>query len=449
MSEVPSVVRQAPLSERLRGSPDPARWWVLAGVAGFAAVSYFDRVNISVTAELMMPALGITKMQMGEIFTSFLIGYAVFQLPGGMAGDRFGPRITLAASALVWAAATCLTGLLPELLRSRVYAAFLALWGIRFVLGMAEATTFPVANRVVRNWIEPSERALGNAIVFLGTSFASATAGPLVSWLMLRIGWQRTFYVASLPSVAIAILWYWLARDRPPGRRESPATKTSPPGTYNSADEDAGTETSIIQLLRQRNVLLLVISYVSEGYVLFIFVFWLYIYLVERRGFTIMRGGWASSLPWLMALLISPLGGLACDSIARSRGRLGGAKVVIMMGYALSGAALFVAAYSASPWVSLLSLSLSITFLMSAESSFWVSAAYLGGERVGALSGVMNTAGIAGGIVSTLLVPVLTEHFGWLAAFGSGAIMALLCVVLASALNEKIACSGNRLTSPV
>ncbi|HEX4020007.1 MAG TPA: MFS transporter, partial [Acidobacteriaceae bacterium] len=69
------------MSARQRG-----RWWTVAGAAGFALVSYLERTNISITGELMVPALGITKIQMGEMFTSFLIGYAVFQVPGGMAG---------------------------------------------------------------------------------------------------------------------------------------------------------------------------------------------------------------------------------------------------------------------------------------------------------------------------------------------------------------------------
>ncbi|MGC2639013.1 MAG: MFS transporter, partial [Acidobacteriaceae bacterium] len=177
-----------------------ARAWILAGAACFAFVSYLERTNISITAEMMIPALGLTKLQMGEIFTAFLIGYALFQVPGGIAGDRLGPRKTLALSALVWAAMTALTGVIPSLLRGHPHAAFWALAAIRFTLGAAEATTFPVANRVVRNWIPPGRRAMGNAIVFLGTSLASATAGPLVAALMLRIGWQRAFEICALPA---------------------------------------------------------------------------------------------------------------------------------------------------------------------------------------------------------------------------------------------------------
>lgn len=408
--------------------------WMLAGAACFAFVSYLERTNISITAEMMIPALGLAKVQMGEIFTAFLLGYALFQVPGGIAGDRLGPRKTLALSALVWAAMTALTGAVPSLLRGHPSAAFWSLAAIRFVLGLAEATTFPVANRVVRNWIPPGRRAMGNAIVFLGTSLASATAGPLVAALMLRLGWQRALEICALPALVLAGLWGGKARDLPPSTDPHlPAAPQPRPGS--SAPAAAPT---LATLLRRRNVVLLIASYVSEGYVLFIFVFWLYIYLVERRGFTMMRGGWMTAVPWLLAFLVSPLGGLACDRLSvRFGARLAGAKAVIMAGYALSGALLFLAAYARSPWMSVLSLSLSVTALMSAESSFWVSAAHLSGERVGAVSGVMNMAGIGGGIASTLLVPILTQRLGWLAAFGSGTAMALLCAALAALLRES------------
>lgn len=164
-----------------------AQWtrsWVMAALAGFALVSYMARANVSVAAEAMIPALGLSHVQMGQIFTSFLVGYAVFQVPGGALGDRFGPRLTLGISAIIWAAATLLTGLLPLLFPPRQVISFAALWGIRFILGASEATTFPVGNRAVRNWMPPHLRALGNSIMFTGTSIASAATAPLVSRLM-------------------------------------------------------------------------------------------------------------------------------------------------------------------------------------------------------------------------------------------------------------------------
>ncbi len=397
----------------------------MAALAGFALVSYMARANVSVAAEAMIPALGLSHVQMGQIFTSFLVGYAVFQVPGGALGDRFGPRLTLGISAIIWAAATLLTGLLPLLFPPRQVISFAALWGIRFILGASEATTFPVGNRAVRNWMPPHLRALGNSIMFTGTSIASAATAPLVSRLMTSYGWQASFYVTAAPALVIGILWLWLARDAPAQPAAIPSAAPTGRPEYSSAAAHP-----IRELLRERNVILLIASYVSEGYVLFIFVFWLYIYLVEKRGFSMLRGGWIAAIPWLTALLLTPMGGVACDRIARRAGRLQGAKAVIIIGYGISGVMLFMAAFAPSRWMAVAALSLSIACLMSAESSFWSSAVYLSEGQVGLLSGIMNTAGILGGIISTSLVPVLAQHLGWGAALGSGTLMALACAGL-------------------
>jgi ACS family glucarate transporter-like MFS transporter len=409
------------------------RWWVMAGLSGFALVSYMARANISIAAALMIPALGLSQVQMGQVFTSFLIGYAIFQVPGGAVGDRFGPCLTLGISALIWSATTLLTGLLGLLFTGRFAVAFLALWIIRFILGASEATTFPVGNRAVRNWMPPHLRALGNSIMFTGTSIASAITAPVVSRIMTRFGWESSFLVTAMPALVIGLLWLWLARDHP---EPVASSANGSPVKADFAATAALPAKPLLALLRERNVALLIASYVSEGYVLFIFVFWMYIYLVDKRGFSMLRGGLIAAIPWITALVLTPFGGYVCDRIARTQGRLMGAKAVIMAGYGLSGLMLFLAAYAPSRAVAVGALSLSIACLMSAESSFWSSAVYLAEGPVGVLSGIMNTAGIAGGIASTSLVPVLAQKFGWGAALGSGTIMAILCAGLWSFVSQ-------------
>lgn len=416
------------------------RWGTIAFLASFSFVSYLERANISVAAELMIPALGITKVQMGQIFTSFLIGYALFQIPGGFLGDKFGPRLTLAISAITWGACTLITGLLPVFFASAL-TVFVALWLVRFLLGISEATTFPVGNRVVRNWMPPAERASGTAVFILGTCTASAVTSPLVSWLMLRFGWQVSFYLTTLPALVIAIAWWRFARDTPDTHPRVNAAELAHIRAADHPSTQAQTQASqpLLSLLRQRNVFLLILSYMSEGYVLFIFVFWLYIYLVEERSFTMIRGGWMAAIPWLTALLLTPVGGIVCDRLGARYGRLAGAKAVVMVGYALSGLLLFLAAYAHAAWLSVAALSLSIAFLMAAESPFWATATYLGGANVGTLSGVMNAAGVLGGILSTSLMPVLVQHFGWLVALASGTVMGLFCVLVWIGIREPAA----------
>jgi len=100
---------------------------------------------------------------------------------------------------------------------------------------------------------------------------------------------------------------------------------------------------------------------------------------------------------------------------------------VIMIGYGLSGILLFVAAGTESRTVSVAAVCFSVGFLYFAEPAFWATALHISGEHAAASSGVMNTAGILGGIVSTSLVPIIVKHYGWMPALASGAAVAIAC----------------------
>ncbi len=415
--------------------PTRVRWWTLLMLFGFAFVSYLQRINISVAAELMGPELHLTKVQMGQIFSSFLIGYAIFQIPGGVFGDRYGTRLTLAVSAGLWGVCTVLTGFVPSPAGYAVGVSFALLWLVRFLLGSAEATTYPVGALAVHRWIRAPERGFANSLMLAGTSFAAAFSSLFVSWLMLRVGWRWSFFVTSLPAFVIGLAWWVWSRNTPGehgGVNAAELALLNTEAEVGKTPEERRAAGGVRwgALLRDPRIVMLCVSYVAEGYLLFIYVFWLYTYLVEVRGFSMMNGGLVGALPWLSGLCLTPVGGWVADRIAMRRGRLVGAKYVIMVGYSVAGALLFVAAYAPARGVCVAALCLSVGFLMAAEASFWVSATYLAGAHGGAVSGLMNTAGIVGGIVSTSLVPVLVARFNWLVALGSGTVVAMGCVLL-------------------
>jgi ACS family glucarate transporter-like MFS transporter len=277
----------------------------------------------------------------------------------------------------------------------------------------------------VRNWILPRQQGLANSLMFAGTSLAAAFSTPAVSWLMVRFGWRNAFFLTAIPALAIAAAWWFFSTNRP---REHRLVNQAELALTHDDRETAHTSLAdFLHLLGNRKILLLCLSYVAEGYLLFIYVFWLYIYLVEVRHFSMLNGGLAASLPWLTGFCLTPLGGLAADRIALRHGRLVAAKYVVMVGYSLAGVLLFVAAYAPARALCVAALCLSVGFLMASEASFWVSATWLAGESGGAVSGLMNTAGILGGILSTSLVPVLVAHFNWLTALGSGTVVAIGC----------------------
>jgi ACS family glucarate transporter-like MFS transporter len=401
------------------------RWFVVATLFGISFASYMERMNLSVAAELMMPALSLTKSDLAIVFNSFLLGYAIFQVPAGWLGDRFGSRMVLGLSALSWGVVTVLSGLLPGVISRTVAATVALLVALRFLLGATEASTYPVAARAVHQWMPPERRGFGSSLMLMGASVASAFTAPFVSWSMLRFGWRASFYLTSVVAFAVALLWVSFTQVPP---ASEPAVPVAPSG------RQAG------QWLNT-NVVLLSLSYVSEGYLLFMFVSWLYIYLVEVRGFSLAKGGLVAALPWLAAIAATPLGGFISDRIAARSGRIASARILIMTGYTSSGLLLLAAALVHARPLAVLALSISLGSLYLAESSFWTAAASISGSNAGVVAGFMNTIGILGGIASNSIVPPLVKQYGyggWIAAFSSGAAMGLFSAALWWVLGKRL-----------
>ncbi|RPJ74187.1 MAG: MFS transporter, partial [Acidobacteria bacterium] len=186
------------------------RWRIVALLAGFSLVSYALRTNISIAAALMRSDLHLSQVQLGQIFSAFLIGYAVFQVPAGALGDRFGARLVLTVAAAVWGLTTVMTGALPGIVTGAA-GTLTVLMIVRFLLGAAEAATYPVATSAVGVWMPASERVFANSLVIAGMALGSAVMPPVISRVMVASGWRAAFYATSILGFLIAGLWWWYA----------------------------------------------------------------------------------------------------------------------------------------------------------------------------------------------------------------------------------------------
>src|SRR5271154_3778069 len=116
---------------------------VLVLICLMYGITYIDRVNVSTAAGAFQKELHLSNTQVGLVFSAFAYPYLVFQIIGGWVSDRFGARLTLTVSAIIWALATLLTGLaggLASMLCARV------------LLGFGEGATFPAATRAMSDW---------------------------------------------------------------------------------------------------------------------------------------------------------------------------------------------------------------------------------------------------------------------------------------------------------
>ena len=406
---------------------------ILGLLFAISVVTYIDRVNISVTARQMMPALGLTNQEMGFVFSAFVIGYALFQVPGGWLADRWGIRIVLTIALLWWSCFTVLTATAPASDLAGPLGIVGVLTLVRFLLGVGEATALPTFNRAVTDWLPTHERGLGIGIAIGGIGVGSAITPPVTAWIMVNYGWQTAFFASASLGIGLAVIWWFLARDRP-----SDHPWVTKYGTAASAERVPDTEIlpttaqSIpwAALRRTPTVWWLVLSYGCLGYVAYVYMSWFYLYLVNVRGFDILQGGFFASAPFLAILVSCPLGGWVTDRLALRHGITYGRKVVGIAGMTLAAATIAFGALMESPYLAIASLSMGAGWLYFTVGAYWSSTSDLSKAHAGSLSGLMNMGANIGGAISPSLTPWIAQQWGWPVSLGVAALIALIGGIL-------------------
>lgn len=402
--------------------PSPRRWLIIGLLFALSIVTYIDRVNISVTARQMMPALGLTEQEMGIVFSAFVVGYALFQIPGGWLGDRWGIRVVLMIALIWWSCFTAWTAIAATSFLAAPLGIVGALALVRFLLGVGEAAALPTFNRAVTDWLPAHERGLGIGIAIGGIGIGAAITPPVTAWIMVNYGWQSAFYVSSGIGFALAVIWWFLATDRP-----SP----HPAHTYDEAASSrpsAPTSPSIPwSILRKTpTVWWLMLSYGCLGYVAYVYMSWFYLYLVNERGFSVLRGGVLAAAPFLAILISCPLGGWVTDRLTLRRGVTKGRQVVGMIGMGMAACSIALGAVTEYPYLALAALSLGAGWLYFTVGAYWSSASDLSPTHAGSLSGFMNMGANLGGAISPTLTPWLAQQWGWSVSLGLAAFISLL-----------------------
>ena len=419
----PTVKERTFTNRGAAAPPSPLRWLILGLLFAISVVTYIDRVNISVTARQMMPALGLTEQEMGFVFSAFVIGYALFQIPGGWLGDRWGIRIVLMIALIWWSCFTAWTAIAATSFLAAPLGIVGALALVRFLLGVGEAAALPTFNRAVTDWLPVHERGLGIGIAIGGIGIGAAITPPISAWMMVNYGWQSAFYLSSGIGFVLAVIWWFLAADRPsqhPWHRHDETTSS----TMSVAS--TGLSSSWAILRRTPSVWWLMLSYGCLGYVAYVYMSWFYLYLVNERGFNVLRGGLFAAAPFLAILVSCPLGGWVTDRLTMRHGTIKGRRIVGMTGMGLAAGSIALGASAESPYLALASLSLGAGWLYFTIGAYWSSASDLSPHHAGSLSGFMNMGANLGGTISPTLTPWLAQQWGWGASLGLAAFISLL-----------------------
>jgi ACS family glucarate transporter-like MFS transporter len=404
----------------------PTRWRLFSVLFLLSFLSYLMRQNIHVAGEFMMPELGISEIQMGWIYAAFIWGYALFQLPGGVFGKKFGPRVALTSVGVIWVVTTGLTGWLPGQVFQSGIGIFASLLVVRFFVGVAHAPIYPIQASVVERWFPVGHWALPNAVGSTGLTLGAALAQPMVAFAMVYWGWRASFYLFIPLGIALFWLWWHYATDDP---ADHPAMSTQELEQIQSGRAQLTPNVGSgawRQLIRNRDTLLLTCAYFAENCIFYLFFTWFFHYLVTELGFSILETGFLASLPWLCGAVMASVGGYTCDTLCARLGPRWGCRIPAITGLLSAGLFLYAGLYASSPYSAVALLSLCFASTQLTEGAYWSAQTYVAGPYTAPACGVMNTGGNLAGIVVAPLMPYLASHVGWVTALSTGSLMALI-----------------------
>ena len=419
-----SVLPQASPVER----PTRVRWRIMGLLLVLITLTFIDRFNINVAAKYIQQEFSLTDIQIGGLLSAFVFGYALSQVPGGMLGDRFGPRRVLMGAVVWWSVWTALTAAAPAIAATGVVGLFSAFWLVRFLIGVGEGPAFPNANKVVGIWMSPSERARGSGLFMLGIGIGGALTPPIITWVMLTWGWRVSFVICGALGILVTAIWARFSTETPCEHRRVNEAELRLIGS--PVKPLARLRVPWRRIFGSSTVVALMLSNFMFGYVSYIFYTWFYLYVVNVRKLPVVSGGYWSAAPFVMMLIAAPLGGLASDAMVRRFGHPWGRRVPVLAASLTACVLLALGGRIADPHVAIAVLSVAGGCNTFIAVTCWALPNDLSRNYSGSLSGVLNTANNLGGAISPILTPVIALHFGWTAALDFASAMILIAGLL-------------------
>ncbi|HEU0161056.1 MAG TPA: MFS transporter [Rhizomicrobium sp.] len=390
-----------------------------------SAVVYIDRSNISIAGLYLAEDYGITKIELGWVFSAFLLGYAAFQIPAGWLVGKLGPRKTLTYGLIWWSVLSVVTALVPPTMGG-------ALWmliAVRFVLGLGEAVAYPSSNQFIAAWFPTHERGKANGWVFGGVGLGSGLAPPLVAAIIAFYGWREVFYISAAIGLVVAAFWWWLARDTPAEHPNVSAQELA----YIQSDpsvkiKEGKAAVPWARIFSSSDVLMCALSYVAFCYVAFIFHTWFFIYLREARGLDLKQSAVLAMLPFIAMTTCSVLGGAISDWLVKHKGQYVGRSLYGAATLFLTSIFLVIGSQVQDTTLAVLVLAGGAGAVYLGQACYWAVAADVGGPYTGVVSGLINMAGQIAGAVTASATPWFAATYGWTTAFYVAAGLAFVCV---------------------
>jgi D-galactonate transporter len=396
------------------------RYLILLMIFVITTLNYADRATLSITGSAMRSEFGFDAIRMGYIFSAFSWAYVLSQLPAGWLLDRFGARRMYAASIFLWSLFTLLQSSIS--LVGSAGGAVIALFVLRFAMGMAEAPAFPANAKVVASWFPTGERGTASAIFNSAQYFAAVVFTPLMAWITHSFGWQNVYLVMGATGIVLALTWLKVMKNPSDHPRVNKAELEHiengggliHPQKKTAYADAAGPESwfYVRQLMSNRMLLGVYLAQYCINVLTYFFLTWFPIYLVQARGMTILQAGLTASLPAICGFTGGVLGGVFSDALIRRGHSLTMARKVPIVGGMLLSVCIIGCNYVTTDWVVVALMSLAF-FGKGIGALGWAVVADTSPKDAIGLSGsIFNMFGNVAGIVTPIVVGYIVATTG-------------------------------------
>jgi ACS family glucarate transporter-like MFS transporter len=380
-------------------------------------LNYADRATFSIAGQAASEDLGLDPVAMGYILSAFAWAYTLAQIPGGALLDRFGSKAIYIAALLLWSLFTFLQGF------SWMFhglAAAVALFAMRFAVGLAESPSFPANARLVAAWFPASERGTASAIFNSAQYFSLVAFAPLMGWLVHRFGWPSVFYVMGAVGMLAALVFArWIHSPvRHPAVNQAELDYIEAGGAVIRLEETtsssgaAFTWPNVKQVLTSRMLLGVYLGQYGINALTYFFVTWFPIYLVKERGLSILEAGFAAAAPALCGFIGGLLGGVISDALLKRTGSLTIARKTPLLIGMVPATAIIACIYIEQQWLVLVVMALAFFGKGVASLGWAVVSDTSPKELAGVTGGVFNTFGNAAGIVTPIVIGYIVGGTG-------------------------------------
>jgi ACS family D-galactonate transporter-like MFS transporter len=386
--------------------------WFMVGLCFFGlTINYIDRANLGVALPSMSKDLGLASSVEGVALGAFFATYALFQLPMGHYVDRIGERIVFAVAVTWWSIFSAATAAVQG---------FASLVGMRLALGAGEAGGYPASAKVVSRWFPVRERAFATSMFDNGARAGTALALPIVTALIAWLGWRGSFLVTGglgLIWVVVWLLFYRKPREHPRVSQEELAYIEEGGARTEEREDEEGKSAAKVRyrdLFRYRTVKGMMLGFFCLNYVIYFFITWFPSYLVDARGFDLLKLGVFGVLPALVAMPGSWIGGLVSDGLVRRGKSLTVARKIPLVGGMLFASVIALAVVVPSAGMALALLSICYASLTFAAASVWCLPADVAPTpaHVASIGGIQNCASNLAGLLGATTTGALIGLFG-------------------------------------